>query len=269
MERKARVKIDMKETMKEPAKPSETPLERFAKNLNYNINNIHRAGHHYFISAPIDTDGGVLAATKKVDKAVSGLLAYLQEEEKGLTKPNYSVKLKTLLFNSRKELSDTITNTLVDTKVQETLSRKNLIDVKIEGEKIELYPMEMSNEDIQILINVITRSGKSMHWLPILQDILWQRWGWKKTPQVKKKVAKKPVARAVPRTARRNPWTVAELDTQRQAVIDGSRWVTLDLSTTGTSSWFGSVGTTEQVEADMLREMEEDIIRGIRGEERI
>ena len=108
----------------------------------------------------------------------------------------YNFLLKSLEFSSLEELITEFKNTVANTPLPKSLSRKQLVDVVIAGEKMELNISRLTTEDKETLIKIILNHDSGKHWIPIIQDLIWIDWGWKKNPTPKvKKPAKKLLTR--------------------------------------------------------------------------
>jgi hypothetical protein len=124
-----------------------------------------------------------------------------------------NLRLRTYDFKSREDLIDTIVDTLVNAKLPDGFTRKQIDDVLIHGDRVELNPNRMGKQTLATCINMILSKEGDLEWLPVLQDILWQHKGWKKVktlPKAKAKVKQKPVARRARPVAGNNAFDVAE-----------------------------------------------------------
>ncbi len=182
-----------------PNKPEkETPYSRFIKNLGITSHHLIKSGYHYWYLGSMPTPCGEFSA----DYSASG-------------RGNTTIKLKSLLYENKAQLGEELVSTLENTPVPETLSRKNLVNVIIPGVKIELNPLDMSDKNLHILIDIVKHTDDKFQWLPILQDIVWIRKKWKKEPvKVVKKTAKKK-----PLLAHRPPRTPEEAEAQLNELL--------------------------------------------------
>lgn len=109
----------------------------------------------------------------------------------------YPLQLLSLTPVTNTELAADMVKLVTTVPLPDKLDRKNLPDsILLENADYRFNLRLAKVSMLKWLAERIRESGQSMHWLPIIQDLIWMEWGWKKNTSTKKK--KKAAVRTTP-----------------------------------------------------------------------
>jgi hypothetical protein len=167
----------------------------FCKPLGLSNDHLYQIGGFNFIWGTMQTPQGTLNLSGKNNSK------------------NLPLEIKSLSPSTKAQFLSNLTLLLTTTPVPPELNRKDLSVVVLENSK---YTLRLHYATLTLLkwcATVIKNAnGANMQWLPIIQDLIWLAWGWKKPVPVKKaKSTKKKSLKA-----NRNPFDEA---------IDRDLWI--------------------------------------------
>jgi hypothetical protein len=103
---------------------------------------------------------------------------------------HFPLVVKSLSPITKTQLIANLSSLLMSTPIPENLNRKTLSPLVLENSQFVLDLNKCLISTLRWSANLLKQQNKDMHWLPIIQDLLWQEWGWKKKI-VPKKIEKK------------------------------------------------------------------------------